>query len=376
MTDSRESTDRAERRPPMMKRIRVAMNERVVVLRDGIPVGALEPGLHRARGWAQTMYFDTDVLTFDARAEVRAVMPAEWFRTVVLEAHERAVIVRDGRPQRFLRPGVHRVWSVDPGVELRTFDVREAVPPLTQELVALIPLGELVATTVQEHERGLLHVQGRFERVLEPGRHTMWSTTERPVTVRTVDMRRRQLAVAGQELMTRDKVTLRLTLAADWAPLDPATSAHLVSDPEAALYTLVQLAVREFVAGVTLDELLEGRDAMAKFLLERSVAEAERFGVRIETVGVKDIVLPGEMKALLNGVIEAEKAAAANVILRREEAAETRAKANAARLMEERPAMLRLKELEAMQGIAAQIGEIRVLVGADGLEKLLPTRRE
>lgn len=359
-----------------MKRIRVAMNERVVVLRDGIPVGALEPGLHRARGWAQTMYFDTDVLTFDARAEVRAVMPAEWFRTVVLEAHERAVIVRDGRPQRFLRPGVHRVWSVDPGVELRTFDVREAVPPLTQELVALIPLGELVATTVQEHERGLLHVQGRFERVLEPGRHTMWSTTERPVTVRTVDMRRRQLAVAGQELMTRDKVTLRLTLAADWAPLDPATSAHLVSDPEAALYTLVQLAVREFVAGVTLDELLEGRDAMAKFLLERSVAEAERFGVRIETVGVKDIVLPGEMKALLNGVIEAEKAAAANVILRREEAAETRAKANAARLMEERPAMLRLKELEAMQGIAAQIGEIRVLVGADGLEKLLPTRRE
>ncbi len=360
----------------MMKRIRVALNQRVVVLRDGIPERALGPGRHTLWGRVSTMYFDTDALVFRARAEVRAVIADEWVREIQLASNQRAIILRDGQPQRFLRPGVHWMWTVDPGVELRLFDVNEPVPQLTEELFELIPRGELMVATVQEHERGLLYARGRFERVLEPGRHAVWSTIERAVTVRTVDMRRRQLAIAGQELMTRDKVTLRLTLAADWAPLDPETAAHLVADPEAALYTLVQLAVREYVAGVTLDELLEGREAMAKFLVERTVVEAERFGVRIESVGVKDVVLPGEMKTLLNRVIEAEKAAAANVILRREEAAATRAQANAARLMEERPAMLRLRELEAMQSIAAQVGEIRILVGADGLEKLLPTRHE
>ncbi len=358
-----------------MKLIRVAINERAVALRDGIPNRALGPGRHTLWGRADVMFFDTDALTFDARAAVRAVLPSEWFAEVRLGRHQRAVIVRDGRPQRFLRPGVHWVWSVDPGVQVRVLDVNEPVPALTEELSAVIPRSELVVTVINEHERGLLHVQGRFERVLEPGRHAMWSTTERPVSVQRVDMRRRQLAVAGQELMTRDKVTLRLTLAAEWAPLDPATSVHLVSDPEAALYSLVQLAVREYVAGVTLDELLSGRDEMARFLERRTVPEAERFGVRVESVGVKDVVLPGEMKTLLNRVIEAEKAAAANVILRREEAAATRAQANAARLMEQRPAMLRLEELKAMRDMAAQIGELRVLVGADGLERLLPERR-
>ncbi len=359
----------------MLKRIRIAINERVVVLRDGIPTRALGPGRHSLWGRASVTYFDTDALVFDARPEVRAVLPAEWFAEVRLERDQRAVIFRDGRPQRFLRPGVHRVWTVDPGVELRVLDVTEPVPAVTQELLAVIPRDELVCVVINEHERGLLYVQGRFEQVLEPGRHAMWSTVARPVSVQRIDMRRRQLAIQAQELMTRDKVTLRLTLAAEWAPLDPATSAHLVSDPEAALYTLVQLAVREYVAGVTLDELLEGRDEMARFLAQRTVTEAERFGVRIESVGVKDVVLPGEMKTLLNRVIEAEKAAAANVILRREEAAATRAQANAARLMEERPAMLRLRELEAMRDMAAQVGEIRLLVGADGLERLLPERR-
>ena len=121
-----------------------------------------------------------------------------------------------------------------------------------------------------------------------------------------------------------------------------------------AVYLVVQLAAREFVAGVTLDELLEGRDAMTRFLEEDSVPKAMRFGVHIERVGVKDVILPGEMKTLLNRVIEAEKEAAANVILRREETAATRSLANTARVMAEHPMLLRLKELETMKDIAAQ----------------------
>jgi hypothetical protein len=94
--------------------------------------------------------------------------------------------------------------------------------------------------------------------------------------------------------------------------------------------------------------------------------------VRVERAGVKDVVLPGEMKTLLNRVIEAEKEAAANVILRREETAATRSLANTARVIAEQPVLLRLKELEALKEIAGRIREVRVVVGADGLKTLLP----
>jgi hypothetical protein len=123
---------------------------------------------------------------------------------------------------------------------------------------------------------------------------------------------------------------------------------------------------------VTLDELLEGRDAMTRFLEEDAVPKASRFGVRVERVGLKDVVLPGEMKSLLNRVIEAEKEAAANVILRREETAATRSLANTARVMADQPMLLRLKELENMKEIAERIQELRLVVGADSLKALLP----
>jgi regulator of protease activity HflC (stomatin/prohibitin superfamily) len=134
----------------------------------------------------------------------------------------------------------------------------------------------------------------------------------------------------------------------------------------------VQLAAREFVAGVTLDELLEGRDTLTKYLEAQVTPRAETFGVRVHRVGVKDVILPGEMKLLLNKVIEAEKAAAANVILRREDAAATRNMANTAKVIAENPVLMRLKELETMKEIAEKIDEIKLVMGTDGLKGLLP----
>ena len=94
--------------------------------------------------------------------------------------------------------------------------------------------------------------------------------------------------------------------------------------------------------------------------------------MRVLSVGVKDIVLPGDMKALLNRVIEAQKQADANVILRREESAATRTLANAAKVMEANPVLLRLEELEALERIAAHVGEVKLSVGREGIEALLP----
>jgi regulator of protease activity HflC (stomatin/prohibitin superfamily) len=210
--------------------------------------------------------------------------------------------------------------------------------------------------------------------MLDPGRHAFWTHQNARVAVIVVDTRVQQLKIEGQELMTRDKVTLRLTLTAEYAPQDAPTTAHAVADVKEALYLAVQLAAREFVAGVTLDELLEGKGAFNAFLEGQVAPRAEQFGVRVQRVGVKDVILPGEMKTLLNKVIEAEKAAAANVIMRREDAAATRNMAQTAKVIAENPVLMRLKELETMRDIAEKIDEIKLVVGADGLKQLFDSK--
>jgi regulator of protease activity HflC (stomatin/prohibitin superfamily) len=356
--------------------IRVKLNERAVVFQNGLPLRALGPGRHFFWTFWVTRLTEqrwtTDTLVFQALPEVRAVLPRNWFREVTLGPRERGVLYRDGQPHVFLRPGTHRVWTIDPSVRLDVLSVDAPVPDLTTELAAILPDDEYVDVTVREHERGLQYVQGRLVGMLEPGRYRFWSNREARVEVQLVDMRRVQIAIVGQELMTRDKVTLRLSMTVEYAVEDPALATLAVANAKDAVYSLVQLAAREYLSGVTLDQLLEGRDAMTRFLEQRCVPEARKLGVRIDSVGVKDVVLPGEMKTLLNRVIEAEKEAAANVILRREETAATRSLANTAHVMAEQPVLLRLKELESLKEIASRIQEVRVVVGADGLKTLLP----
>lgn len=362
----------------MFLTVLVELDQRAVVLQRGLPIRALGPGRHTVWGFGLTVRrWSTTTLLFDMPAEMRAVLPADWFREITLAPHERAVLWLDGKPRAFLGPGTHRFWEVDDPEHLQVFSVLEPMPELTSELASIIPRTELTELTVAEHERALLYVQGRFVRLLTPGRVTFWSTRENPVTAQTVDLRLQQTTLTGQELMTRDKVTLRLSLTVEFAIEDPLVAVHGVTNVRDAIYLAVQLAARDLVANMTLDELLAGRDVITKTLEQEVVEKGRRFGVRVERVGLKDIVLPGEMKTLLNKVIEAEKEAAANVILRREETAATRSLANTAKLMTEQPLLLRLKELDSLKEMAAKIHELRLVVapGMNGstLSQMMPT---
>lgn len=351
----------------------IELNQRAVLVRDGKVERVLEPGPIAFWGKHQKlMTWNVDELVFQAQPEVYALLPRAWFDTLELAASQRAVVYRLGKPAKYLRPGTHRIWKLDPSTRVEILDVTGAAPELTDELRAVIPAAEYVEAQVRQFEKAIKYVQGKFEGVLEPGRYVYWNHPNARVTITTIDTRVQQLKIEGQELMTRDKVTLRLTLTAEYAPTDGPTTIHAVADVKDALYLAVQLAAREFVAGVTLDELLEGRDTLTRYLEAQVQPRAETFGVRVHRVGVKDVILPGEMKTLLNKVIEAEKAAAANVILRREDAAATRNMANTAKVIAENPVLMRLKELETMKEIAEKIDEIKLVMGADGLKGLLP----
>jgi regulator of protease activity HflC (stomatin/prohibitin superfamily) len=356
------------------KILRVKLNERVVLFKNGLPRRALIPGRYRLWGSNFTeQRFSTDQLLLAALPEVRAILPNDWYREVSLTGSERGVLSRDGVPQVYLRPGVHRFWTIDPSVALTVFDLRQPFPLLTEALERVIPSSEFVSATVRPFEQALLIKQGRVLEVVGPGQYRMWNTPDAKVSIEVIDMRRTEVTIAGQDLMTRDKVTLRLTLVVEYAIEDPIKAQRATSVRD-SLYVAAQLAARDFVAGVTLDELLEGRDRMTQTLADAVLPTAVQLGARLERVGVKDVVLPGEMKALLNRVIEAEKEAQANVILRREETAATRSLANTARVMAQEPILLRLKELDAMKDIASRIQEVRVVVGVDGLSALLPAQ--
>ena len=117
----------------------------------------------------------------------------------------------------------------------------------------------------------------------------------------------------------------------------------------------------------TLDELLADKDALTSIIFERAKERLVDCGVSLVQVGVKDIILPGEMKTILNQVVEAQKIAEANIIKRREETAATRSLHNTAKVMEGNATLLRLKELEILERVTERIDNITVYGGLDGL---------
>jgi hypothetical protein len=177
----------------MMKHFVVGIDERVVVTRRGLPVRALGPGRTTLWGFSlDERRWSTQPLVFEMAPELRAVLPPDWYGEITVSPVERAVLWHDGRPKVFLGPGIHRYWEVDDTVRVQVFSVHEPMPELTKELAAVLPKDAYTDVTVREHERGLLHVQGRFVRVLAPGRYAFWSTREPPVDVQSIDMRSRR----------------------------------------------------------------------------------------------------------------------------------------------------------------------------------------
>lgn len=213
------------------------------------------------------------------------------------------------------------------------------------------------------------YVDGALEAVLGAGRHAAW-TARRKVVLAVIDLREKVVQVTGQEVMTKDRVTLRLNLAASFRVADARRLATVARAPDEVLYLAVQFAAREAVATRTLDELLAARESLGSELRPAIEARAQAVGLSLLDVGLKDLVLPGEMKALLNRLIEAQKAAEANVILRREETAATRSMAQTAKVLAENPLLMRLKELEAYKELAAKVGTVHVVLGDGAMSKL------
>jgi len=177
------------------------------------------------------------------------------------------------------------------------------------------------------------------------------------------------MEVTGQEILTRDKVSVRVNLTASYRVSDVLLAYSQQAKPMDYLYKELQFGLRAAVGTRTLDELLENKTVIDDVVGGHIKRRVEGYGLEVESVGVKDIILPGEMKAILAKVVEAEKAAQANVIRRREETAATRSLLNTAKVMEDNPTALRLKELETLEKVTEKIDKISVFGGLDAVLK-------
>jgi len=354
----------------------LAENERAIVRRDGTIIELAGPGRHR--------WFDPfkrlHVETFDAG---RIVMDAAWanrimrnhaelaegaFIMVRPDAGTLALVEADGAPYAVVPHGSTRAfWTVMHDVTVEILDLTQAdrVEPRVAERWAAVAGTSIVHATVGTAAAGLLYVDGELCERLDTGRHAFWAV-DRRVRVETVDLRETALDVVAQEVLTKDRVSIRLNVTAFSRIADPVLRATALPDAEAHIHKLVQFAVREAVGGRTLDALLRERVEADREITDHLRGRLSGTGIEVSDLRIKDIILPGDMREMLNKVVEAEKAAEANLIRRREETAATRSLLNTARLMEDHPTLMRLKELEALERLTEKVGRIDVHQSAEG----------
>src|SRR3954468_20656777 len=286
---------------------------------------------------------------------------------------ERAIVWKDGRLLTILGPGRYAYWktvqnSID--VEVWSIDTfRFAHRKLQAVLAASDAVKWFEGVMVGDNEDVLLYRDGVLIDRLGPGLHVFWKGTGK-ITWKTVDRREQVADVAGQEIMTSDKVTLRVNLLVTYVVTDAVRAVTRTGDYAQALYREAQLVLRAAVGTKTLDALLGDKEAVGAEVREALAARAESIGVAVKSVGLRDIILPGDMKSLLNQVIAAQKEAEANLIKRREETAAARSQANTAKLLAENPMLTRIKELELLKDVLADTNATFVLGSGDLSEQL------
>jgi regulator of protease activity HflC (stomatin/prohibitin superfamily) len=375
-----------------IKRVTVKKNERGLLLRNGDFERVLQPGTHWLVAPIDSLRVDLFALEQPAfthgladylMAKEPGVVEAEFVRADLTE-NQVGLRSENGVLVELLAPATRGLyWKGLVDVKLEVIDIAASaeVPlPLVARLVqtqlrqrAVQGLAGVLQVQVPEHGAGILWIDGKVERLLAAGSYAFWKFL-RNVSVELVDLRLQALEVTGQEILTRDKVALRLNLSATWRYSDVLRAYKELAKPADHLYRELQFGLRAAVGTRSLDELLENKTVIDEVVTAQVKSKLAGYGLQLDGVGVKDIVLPGEMKTILAQVVEAGKSAEANVIRRREETAATRSLLNTAKVMEDNPVALRLKELETLERVAERIDKISVFGGLDqvldGLVKL------
>lgn len=367
------------------ERIVIAQHERGLYLKDRSIVKILDPGVYRVLdlfGRVSIEIYDVTVAEFnhayeDILVKEQPELCAEYFQVVELGEQEVGYVYKNDKLTAILPPAVRQLYfkgPVDVRVEVQDISTDFQVPRSKLALLGRARQGELLkaareyvyAGEVAEKHVGLLFVDGKLVQSLQPGLYAYFKFN-RSVTVEHVETRLQTMEVGGQEILTKDKVSLRVNLSAAYQVTDPVKARKELVDFTGFLYRELQFALRQAIGTRSLDGLLGNKGELDRVIHDAVRDKVFAYGLEVMSVGVKDVILPGEMKDILNQVVEAEKAAQANIIKRREETAATRSLLNTAKLMDENPILVRLKELEVLEKVTEKVDKLTVFGGLDGV---------
>lgn len=302
---------------------------------------------------------------------LKDAMLADILHVVEVKDNEIVLQYENGLLKQVLTAGRYTFWKSVIKYEFVRADISKI--DITENIDRAVLLGKLASyvrnVSVENYEKAVLFIDGKFDKVLESGVYYWWKNNI-AVHIARVDMRQQQLEVNGQEILTKDKAALRINAWAQYKVADIEKAVLQNKEYDKQLYVAFQLALREYVAGFSFDELLEKKDSIVPFVLQSVKEKAEALGVEVNGFGIRDIILPGDVKEIMNQVLIAEKKAQANTIMRREETASTRSLLNTAKLMEENAMLWKLKEMEYVEKIADKISHISVGGNGQLLEQL------
>jgi regulator of protease activity HflC (stomatin/prohibitin superfamily) len=357
---------------------RIAEHELGLLFRNRTFRDVLRPGVHRfARIPGKLEIVKLDLRQLPVKEPVLATLRmthpevvAAHFAVADMADGELGLVQADGKLVDLVEPGRQAFYAKRlRQIAIQVIDAATEIELPRRLIAPLVRLNRsqavVLAEVVNDHV-GLLFVDGVLTRQLAPGRYAFLRAVRR-VDVVTLDLRLQTLEVTGQEVLTKDRIGVRANVTAVYRITDPAKALSLAADLRDHLYKGLQFAVRQVLGTRTLEEVLGDKQGINEAIAGHLLPKLGEAGLEVPSVGVKDIILPGDVRDLMNRVIAAEKTAQANVIKRREETAATRSLLNTAKLMEDNPTLLRLKELEALEKVSEKVGNVIVGNGMDGV---------
>ena len=348
-----------------MKKVRVNAYQVALVCKRGAYQKMLTAGSYWF--WAnETVYIYDITKPFHPPMELNILLEdkelAEVLHVIEVKDNEIVLQYENGLLKQVLIAGRYTFWKSVVQYEFVRADISKV--DITEPIGRSALQNKLVASyvrtyTIENYEKAVLFVDGKYVKTLESGVYYWWKN-DIPIHVSKLDTRRQQIEINGQEILTKDKAALRINAWAQYKVVDIEKALLQNKDFSYQLYALFQLALREYIGGLNFDELLEKKDSIAAFILQAVTAHTGELGIEVNGFGIKDIILPGDVKEIMNQVLIAEKKAQANTIMRREETASTRSLLNTAKLMEENAMLWKLKEMEYVEKIADKISNISV----------------
>ena len=347
-----------------MKKVNVNAYQIALVFKSGVYQNFLNEGTYWLWNKQATVYDRT--VPFVAPVELNILLQDESLANEldVLEVKDQEIVLHfeNGVLKQVLNTGRYAFWKSALKNEFVRADISKVSisDAIDRSLLSHRLVFPYVRSyTIENFENAVLFIDGKYEGILQPGVYNWWKNAI-PIVVGKVDKRQLQLEINGQEILTKDKANLRINAWAQYKVMDIEKALLQNKEYDKQLYIVFQLALREYIAAFSFDELLEKRYNMSASILESVKEKAFAMGVEVIAFGIRDIILPGDVKEIMNQVLIAEKKAQANTIMRREETASTRSLLNTAKLMEENAMLWKLKEMEYVSAIAEKISSINV----------------